>query len=74
MTELEANKRKVNMVFQSYALFPFMNVQDNVGYSLKIKKEKKEVIVQAVKEALHLVQLDFMALVCGLSVSKKMVS
>ena len=58
VTALEANKRKVNMVFQSYALFPFMNVQDNVGYSLKIKKEKKDVIAQAVKEALHLVQLD----------------
>ena len=57
VTEREANQRDVNMIFQSYALFPFMNVADNVGYSLKIKKEKKEIIQKAVQEALQLVQL-----------------
>ena len=58
VTNLEANKRQVNMVFQSYALFPFMNVADNVGYSLKIRKVKKEEIKVAVEKALELVQLE----------------
>ena len=57
VTELEASQRDVNMVFQSYALFPFMNVADNVGYSLKIKKVKKAEIQSAVQQALDLVQL-----------------
>ena len=35
-------KRNVNTVFQDYALFPHMNVKDNVAYSLKIKKFQKE--------------------------------
>ena len=46
------------MVFQSYALFPFMNVADNVGYSLKIKKKDKKTIREAVQQALQLVQLE----------------
>lgn len=57
VTELEANKRNVNMVFQNYALFPFMNVADNVGYSLKIRKVNKEEIKLQVEKALKMVQL-----------------
>lgn len=57
VTDLEANKRNVNMVFQSYALFPFMNVADNVGYSLKIRKVNKEEIKRQVEKALAMVQL-----------------
>ena len=58
ITGLEPNKRNVNTVFQNYALFPHMNVEDNVGYGLKIKKMPKVEIARRVAEALKLVQLE----------------
>ena len=58
VNNLSPDKRGVNMVFQNYALFPHMNVEQNVGYSLKLKKMAKPEIRQAVKEALAMVQLD----------------
>lgn len=58
ITGLEPNKRNVNTVFQNYALFPHMNVADNVGYGLKIKKRPKAEIAAKVAEALKLVQLE----------------
>ncbi|MBO5198467.1 MAG: ABC transporter ATP-binding protein [Lachnospiraceae bacterium] len=57
VTESEPNKRNVNTVFQNYALFPHMNVADNIGYSLKLRKLPRAKIQEAVKEALALVQL-----------------
>ena len=57
VTLLKPDKRKVNMVFQNYALFPFMNVEENVGYSLKIKKTEKNKISEEVREALRMVRL-----------------
>lgn len=51
------NKRPVNMVFQSYAVFPHMTVADNVGYGLKIDGVGKDEIRARVQEALDLVQL-----------------
>ena len=53
-----ANRRQVNTVFQDYALFPHMNVAENVAFGLQIKGVKKSEIDQRVSEALHLVQLD----------------
>lgn len=50
-------KRNVNTVFQNYALFPHMNVADNIGYGLKIKKVGKAEIKKRVSEMLELVQL-----------------
>ena len=50
-------ERDVNTVFQSYALFPHMNVYDNVAYGLKIKKIKKSEIKKRVMDMLDLVQL-----------------
>ena len=58
ITALEPNKRNVNTVFQNYALFPHMNVADNVGYGLKIKKLPKGEIAKRVADALKLVQLE----------------
>ena len=58
VTLLEPNKRDVNTVFQNYALFPHMNVEDNIGYGLKIRKVPKSQIKQKVKEMLELVQLE----------------
>ncbi|MBQ8074685.1 MAG: ABC transporter ATP-binding protein [Oscillospiraceae bacterium] len=50
-------KRNVNMVFQNYALFPHMNVTENVGYSLRLKHKSRREIEKAVSDALSLVQL-----------------
>jgi spermidine/putrescine transport system ATP-binding protein len=51
------HRRNVNTVFQSYALFPHLNVADNVAFGLKYKKVTKAERAQAVAEALALVQL-----------------
>ena len=58
VTALEPNRRDVNTVFQNYALFPHMNVAENIGYGLKIRKVPKEEIKKKVKEMLGLVQLE----------------
>ena len=57
VTSLEPNQRNVNTVLQNYALFPHMNVADNIGYGLKLKKTSKAEISRRVKEMLELVQL-----------------
>ncbi|MEG1426593.1 MAG: ABC transporter ATP-binding protein, partial [Oscillospiraceae bacterium] len=57
VTSFVPNKRDVNTVFQNYALFPHMNVEGNVGYSLKIRKFDKKLIKEKVGEILELVQL-----------------
>lgn len=51
-------KREINTVFQKYALFPHMDVFDNVAFGLKIKKESKEIIKQKVTRMLKLVGLE----------------
>lgn len=51
------NKRQVNTVFQDYALFPHLNVFENVAFGLRIKKMKKDVIEKKVKDALRFVNL-----------------
>ena len=53
-----ANRRPVNMVFQSYAVFPHMSVRENVGYGLRVAGTARGEIDARVKEALELVQLD----------------
>ena len=58
ITNREPNKRDVNTVFQNYALFPHLNVSDNVGYGLKIRKVPKAEIERKVEQALRLVQLE----------------
>lgn len=58
MESLGPEKRNVNMVFQNYALFPHMNVEQNIGYGLKIKGVAKDEIKIRVKEMLKLVQLE----------------
>lgn len=55
---LPAEKRPINTVFQQYALFPHMNVYDNIAYGLKLKGVPKNEIDQRVREALAMVQLD----------------
>jgi spermidine/putrescine transport system ATP-binding protein len=57
VTELPAYKRDVNTVFQSYALFPHLSVQENVAYGLKRKKVPGEEIERRVSAMLELVDL-----------------
>ena len=54
------NKRPVNTVFQSYALFPHMNVEENIGFGLRMQKLGKNVIAEKVGEAIELVRLEGM--------------
>jgi spermidine/putrescine transport system ATP-binding protein len=52
------NRREVNMCFQHYALFPHMNVEDNVAYGLKLRKVPKEERRRRVAEMLEVVRLE----------------
>ena len=51
-------KRQVNTIFQRYALFPHLNVYENVAFGLRVKKLKEDQIKEIVNEMLHLVNLD----------------
>ncbi|WP_409303845.1 ABC transporter ATP-binding protein [Peribacillus sp. SCS-155] len=57
INDVPPNKRQVNTVFQDYALFPHLNVFENVAFGLRIKKLKKSDITAKVKEALKFVNL-----------------
>ena len=57
ITNKEAYERRINTVSQKYALFPHMNVFDNIAFGLKIKKMDKKVIKKKVSEVLKLVNL-----------------
>ena len=58
VTELPARERGVGVIFQSYALFPKMTVEKNIGYGLRIRKRKRKEIKKTVEELLSLVQLE----------------
>ena len=57
MTPIRPNRRPVNIMFQSYALFPHLSVYDNVAYGLKMEKLPRDEISRRVAEALEMVQL-----------------
>src|SRR6185369_93467 len=57
VTDEPPDKRPVNMVFQNYALFPHLDVGDNIGFGLKRRHVPKAEIVRRVGEALELVNL-----------------
>jgi spermidine/putrescine ABC transporter ATP-binding subunit len=56
--DLPAYKREINTVFQKYALFPHMDVYDNIAFGLRIKKTGEDIIAQKVSRMLSLVNLD----------------
>ena len=58
ITKLPPNKRQLNTVFQKYALFPHMNIAENIAFGLKIKGKSKSYIQDKIKYALKLVNLD----------------
>jgi spermidine/putrescine transport system ATP-binding protein len=57
MTSVPANKRNVNTVFQSYALFPFLDVRENVAFGLRNRGVDKATIRRRVSEVLELVHM-----------------
>ncbi|MEU5609315.1 ABC transporter ATP-binding protein [Streptomyces sparsogenes] len=57
MVGVPANKRDINMVFQSYALFPHLSVADNVAFGLRRKRVPKDEIRDRVEKILHTVEL-----------------
>jgi ABC-type Fe3+/spermidine/putrescine transport system ATPase subunit len=58
MAGVPPNRRPTNMVFQSYAIFPHLNVRENIGYGLRNAKLAKDEAAARVKAALALVRLD----------------
>lgn len=58
INELPAHKRQINTVFQKYALFPHMNIYENIAFGLKIKKMPQNLIDEKVKKMLRLVNLE----------------
>ena len=57
INDVPPKDRDIAMVFQNYALYPHMTIEENVGYGLRIHKEKKDVIRQRVKEAIDILNL-----------------
>ncbi|AWB42928.1 spermidine/putrescine ABC transporter ATP-binding protein [Paenibacillus sp. CAA11] len=57
LTELPPNRRDLNLVFQHYALFPHMTVEDNIAFGLKMKKLSRTEIASRVEEAVAMTQL-----------------
>ncbi|WP_231501444.1 ABC transporter ATP-binding protein [Oceanivirga salmonicida] len=55
---LSPDKRGISMVFQNYALFPHMNVYDNIAYGLKLQKRSHEEINQRVDNILKLMKME----------------
>ena len=58
IAKVPAYKRDVNTVFQHYALFPHLNVYENIAFGLKIKKQPKDIIDQKVRRMISLVGLE----------------
>ena len=58
VNEMESKDRDIAMVFQSYALYPHMTVRDNMAFSLKLRKEKSEMIEERVAKAAKILNLD----------------
>ena len=61
VTKLPANIRNVNTVFQNYALFPHLNVYDNIAFGLRSRNFDKRLIDQRVKGSMEMLQLETMA-------------
>ncbi|MBE6731037.1 MAG: ABC transporter ATP-binding protein [Ruminococcaceae bacterium] len=61
ITNLPPHKRNVNTIFQKYALFPHLNVYDNIAFGMRLKKKSEDEIKKTVTEMLHMVNLNGMA-------------
>lgn len=61
LTKVPVHKRDFGMVFQSYALFPHLTIKENVGFGLKLRKEKKSVIEEKVEKMLVITGMEALA-------------
>ena len=57
-TDLPPRRRRISMVFQSYAVFPHMRVRDNIAFGLRMQKEKRDVIAERVASAAELLHIE----------------
>lgn len=57
ITNLPANRRPINTVFQNYALFPHLSIWENIAFGLRIAKKSEKVIKDEVEKMLHLIQM-----------------
>ena len=57
ISDVPAHKRHINTVFQKYALFPHLNVYENIAFPLRLKKLEENIIQQRVDEMLKMVKL-----------------
>ena len=71
INDIPAYERKVNTVFQRYALFPHLNVYENIAFGLRIAKKENKEIHSKVKQALELVNLDYVNRIQELPEKKK---
>ena len=60
VTYLPPRERKISMVFQSYAIFPHMNVFDNIAFGLKMSKMEKTEMARRVNQAAELLHIETM--------------
>lgn len=58
ISRIPSNERPINTVFQSYALFPFLNIYDNIAFGLKIRKKPEAEIRRKVQDVLRIVDLE----------------
>ena len=58
ISRIPSNERPINTVFQSYALFPFLNIYDNIAFGLKIRKKPETEIRKKVQDVLRIVDLE----------------
>ena len=58
VNDVDSKDRDIAMVFQSYALYPHMTVGENMGFSLKLRKDRKEIIEKRVAQAAKILNLD----------------
>jgi multiple sugar transport system ATP-binding protein len=58
VNDVESKDRDIAMVFQSYALYPHMTVRDNLGFSLRLRKDKPGIIADRVGKAAQILNLD----------------
>ena len=61
INKIDAHKRDIGMVFQNYAIFPHLTVEENVAYGLKARKVPTDEIKRRTQEALELVQISHLA-------------
>ena len=57
VTSLPAHKREVNTIFQNYALFPHLNVYENIAFGMRLQKKSEQEIKNKVDEMLKMVSL-----------------